>query len=326
MLKIKDNICLKELENFGFKKEGGTLEEHYYHYKYTKFKRTLFSTYEIIIDININRRISIIELTSPIWTDKEYYDNPTVCRNGYDVTAFKKRYIKDLIKAGLVEEASDEMSNFTEKIIDKELKKEIQRVFGNKEKNYSESMQILSEEDTLNILNNTITEFKHYQHSNIPQPVTISLEIQALESLLKYYKQEKEKNKELLHEKELNQKAINIANYQLCNYDMGYQAGLHKEITATEIVVKEMENFIIGKKIKRLEDTIYELYKKLDEGNKIVEQDYISKDRIRKLRENFCKNLVIRGSGRSNRKTFYQAVLNEINKFIDKLLEEEKNG
>ena len=80
------------------------LKEHYYHYKYTKFKRTLFSTYEIIIDVNNDRQISIIWLTSPIWTDEEYYDNPTIFRNGYDATTFKKRYIKDLIQAGLVEE------------------------------------------------------------------------------------------------------------------------------------------------------------------------------------------------------------------------------
>lgn len=258
MLKIKDNVNLNELENFGFKKEGGTLKEHYYHYKYTKFKQTLFSTYEIIIDINRNRRISIIQLTSPIWTDEEYYDNPTVCRNGYDVTALKKRYIKDLTKAGLVEKASDEMSVFSEK--------------NNKNE--------LIEFDILKILNDMVTKYKHFQYTKIPIPSVVSKEIQALEGLLKLYNKEKEKNGELLQEIKLNQAAINIANNQLCNYELGYQDGLHREITATEMVIKERENYIIQQHIKRLKDTIYELHKLIDEGNKKVAKDYISKDRI----------------------------------------------
>ena len=127
------------------------------------------------------------------------------------------------------------MSRFTKKIIDKRLRSEIQRVFGDIEKAYSESVQILTEKDTLNILNNTITKFKHYQYSNIPQPVTVSLEIQALESLLKFYQKEKEKNK-----------AIKNARF----YVVGRRTGKEAE---QKIILKEYINIDkISEKIEQL--------------------------------------------------------------------------
>ena len=42
MLKIKDDVDLKELEKFGYEKLGGTQEEHYYWGFYQKEINTLF--------------------------------------------------------------------------------------------------------------------------------------------------------------------------------------------------------------------------------------------------------------------------------------------
>ena len=88
-------------------------------------------------------------------------------------------------------------------------------------------------------------------------------------------------NKELKEEKVLNEKILYFANNTLCSYQEGYQAGLHKEITATEIVAEERERFIIGQEIKRLKDTIHELHNQLDEGNKRVKEDYIPKSKVK---------------------------------------------
>lgn len=102
MLKIKDGVNLKELEKYGFEKQGGTKQEHYYFYWYVKFIETIFGkVYEIRIDVNNNRRLTIGELICPPY---DYRDkNSTHYRNQNDVTYRKKRYIKDLIKADLVE-------------------------------------------------------------------------------------------------------------------------------------------------------------------------------------------------------------------------------
>ena len=105
----------------------------------------------------------------------------------------------------------------------------------------------------------------------------------ALQGLLDLYNKEKEKNKELELEKQLNEKIILIANNTISSYHEGYQAGIHKETTAVELVAEERERFIIAQEIKRLKDTIYELHRKIDEGNKKVEQNYISKDKIKEI-------------------------------------------
>lgn len=107
-----------------------------------------------------------------------------------------------------------------------------------------------------------------------------NIDIQALKGILDLYNKEKEKNNELKEEKKLNEEIIYLANNTISSYHEGYQAGLHKEITATEILAEEREKFIIGQKIKRLKNTIIELHNKLDEGNSKVERDYISKDKI----------------------------------------------
>lgn len=49
-LKIKDNVDLKELEKFGYKKLGGTEEEHYHWGYYSKLiKRVFFPDLEIMV-------------------------------------------------------------------------------------------------------------------------------------------------------------------------------------------------------------------------------------------------------------------------------------
>lgn len=49
MLKIKDNIDLKELEKFGYKRQGGKEEEHYHWGYYTKKIFKLFSDDIVIV-------------------------------------------------------------------------------------------------------------------------------------------------------------------------------------------------------------------------------------------------------------------------------------
>lgn len=102
-----------------------------------------------------------------------------------------------------------------------------------------------------------------------------------VEELKKELLEEKEKKKELEKEKELNQEAIYLANNTICNYDIGYQDGLNKKMTATEIVAERRKFMILEKKNNQLENANYELHKKIDEGNKKVVEDYISKDKIR---------------------------------------------
>lgn len=106
----------------------------------------------------------------------------------------------------------------------------------------------------------------------------------ALENLI-------EENKELKEEKVLNEKILYFANNTLCNYQEGYQAGLRKEITATEIVAEERERFIIGQEIKRLKDTIHELHNQLDVGNKRVKEYYIPKSKVKEKIEELEKEI-----------------------------------
>jgi hypothetical protein len=114
--------------------------------------------------------------------------------------------------------------------------------------------------------------------------------IEIQQGLLDLYKQEKEKNKELEKEMELNKEAIYLANNTICNYDIGYQDALNKKMTATEIVAERRKFMILGQKINQLENANYELHKKIDEGNKKVVEDYISKDKIREYRKQFIKD------------------------------------
>lgn len=100
-----------------------------------------------------------------------------------------------------------------------------------------------------------------------------------------------QENKELKEEKVLNEKILYFANNTLCNYQEGYQAGLHKEITATEIVAEEREKFIIAQEIKRLKDTIHELHNQLDEGNKRVKENYIPKTKVKEKIEELDKEM-----------------------------------
>lgn len=79
MLKIKDNVDLKELEKFGFEKT-----EYSYIRNYNR------EDYTITIEIEFNRRIYI---------ENDFYDNDYAC--------LIPNVIYDLIQAGLVEKVED---------------------------------------------------------------------------------------------------------------------------------------------------------------------------------------------------------------------------
>lgn len=82
MLKIKDNVDLKELEKFGF-------EENSFYYS----KTFNFEYYEVKIDVEKDRKYLIIQ--------NDYYDSDYAC--------YIPSLIYDLIKADLVEKVeSDE--------------------------------------------------------------------------------------------------------------------------------------------------------------------------------------------------------------------------
>lgn len=82
MLKIKDNIDLKELERYGF-------EENSFYYS----KILDFEYYKVKIDVEKDRKYLIIQ--------NDYYDNNYAC--------YIPSLIYDLIKANLVEKVeSDE--------------------------------------------------------------------------------------------------------------------------------------------------------------------------------------------------------------------------
>lgn len=99
------------------------------------------------------------------------------------------------------------------------------------------------------------------------------------------------RNKELEEENKLNSRNIFLANNQICNYMKGYNDGLNKEETAIARVARENRDYIIAQEIKRYKDTIIELYKKLEEGNKKVEKDYIPKSKVREKIEELEKDV-----------------------------------
>lgn len=90
--KIKEDIDLKELEKYGYKKEDGII--------YIKYTNDTYYGYPIVITINSLTRFI---RKSFCWTCTEgsIIEIPIV-RNNKDVKPDK--YIKDLIKAGYVEE------------------------------------------------------------------------------------------------------------------------------------------------------------------------------------------------------------------------------
>jgi hypothetical protein len=79
MLKIKDNVDLKELEKYGF-------EECYWSY----YKRINYEYYEVKIDIEFKKRYIFIQ--------NDYYDCDYAC--------YIPDVIYDLIKDGLVEKVN----------------------------------------------------------------------------------------------------------------------------------------------------------------------------------------------------------------------------
>ena len=90
--KIKEDIDLKELEKYGYKKEDGII--------YIKYTNNTYHGYPIVITINSLTRFI---RKSFCWTctKGEIIEIPIV-RNNKDVKPDK--YIKDLIKAGYVED------------------------------------------------------------------------------------------------------------------------------------------------------------------------------------------------------------------------------
>lgn len=90
--KIKEDIDLKELEKYGYKKEDEII--------YIKYTNNTYHGYPIVITINSLTRFI---RKSFCWTCTEgsIIEIPIV-RNNKDVKPDK--YIKDLIKAGYVEE------------------------------------------------------------------------------------------------------------------------------------------------------------------------------------------------------------------------------
>lgn len=81
MLKIKDNVDLKELEKYGFEENG-------FYYS----KTFNFEYYEVKIDVEKDRKYLIIQ--------NDYYDSDYAC--------YIPNLIYDLIKADLVEKVSEE--------------------------------------------------------------------------------------------------------------------------------------------------------------------------------------------------------------------------
>ena len=90
--KIKEDIDLKELEKYGYKKEDGII--------YSKYTSDTYYGYPITIDINSLTRI-IRKCFCWTYTNGSIIKIPIV-RNNKDVKPDK--YIQDLIKAGYVEE------------------------------------------------------------------------------------------------------------------------------------------------------------------------------------------------------------------------------
>jgi len=88
MLKIKENVDLKELEKFGFLKYGGYEECYHHHYYIKVLKSYFFQSYkELFIDAD-SRNVEVFE-----------YDC-ILGKRRLEIRA-KRRWIKDLIKARL---------------------------------------------------------------------------------------------------------------------------------------------------------------------------------------------------------------------------------
>lgn len=95
MLKIKDDVDLKELEKFDYKKNGGT-EKYWHFYYYTKEIYGIMNWYLIKID-GKTRKIEIfkdlaVQHSSP-------FNNVESVK--------KNRLIKDIIKADMVEKVQE---------------------------------------------------------------------------------------------------------------------------------------------------------------------------------------------------------------------------
>lgn len=84
MLKIKDNIDLKELEKFGFEEISGFW-----------YAKKIFKERKDIVSVGINRETREIQLA---WSIQGY-----VCEFTYDLD-----FLFDLIQAGLVEKVEEE--------------------------------------------------------------------------------------------------------------------------------------------------------------------------------------------------------------------------
>ena len=93
MLKIKDNVDLKELENYGFEYES-ILEVYYKMIIPHKWKIIFFNSLPKARTITITKEREIITKRMDYWLDWNE------CRTN-------EKDIKDLIKDGLVEKADD---------------------------------------------------------------------------------------------------------------------------------------------------------------------------------------------------------------------------
>lgn len=97
-LRIRDDVDLEELEKFGYEKLGGTQEEHYYWGFYQKEINTLFNKYKIKIYIqgrNTRKIVAFRDLT----LDGSF--------KNVEIIEPKKKWIRDLIRADLVEKVGE---------------------------------------------------------------------------------------------------------------------------------------------------------------------------------------------------------------------------
>lgn len=94
MLKIKDDVALKELEKFGFWKDSNFKS---YHRGIYKDYLELFDKKEYLLILNTNKVIVKVKLSCILDFDENLV-------NGYITQTNRvNKYCKDLIKAGLVE-------------------------------------------------------------------------------------------------------------------------------------------------------------------------------------------------------------------------------
>ena len=89
MLKIKDNVDLHVLNDYDYTKCGGTGEYYCYYYYIKSFTTILNTKKDILIDGN-SREILAFDYSL-----------------GRKRTKVKRKWIKDLIQAGLVEKVGD---------------------------------------------------------------------------------------------------------------------------------------------------------------------------------------------------------------------------